>query len=343
LEITYTKKELLCIFLSYHIHFNSQFKKIKMKIKIRWAYPSVLFVILLFLVSCHQSAQSDAPKMEMKEVMLTDQQTPLEHQVSPPPPPPPPPSPDARFVPPAVTELASGEKEEAPPQKIEVTERKIIKTGDVRFKTNDLQKTRQAVVNAVNTYKGYVSEEGQTGNGSSSEMHITVRVPSQYFDSLMTIISSNAEYFDTKNIHTQDVTEEYIDVAARIKTKKTLENQYVQVLKQAKNVKEIMEVERALNEVREQIESAEGRLRYLSSQVSYSTLTLNFYIEVAARSGSPRGFWARMGDGLVGGWQSLLDIIIGFVGAWPVWLVLGVLFLGVRQFLKWRKNEINES
>lgn len=304
-----------------------------MKIKIRWAYPSVLFAFL-FLCACHQNAQPNS-NMEMKEVMLAE---PPQDKISPSPPPPPE-SPTMKFVPPTVTESGYARDEEAPPQKIEVTERKIIKTGDVRFKTHDLQKTRQAVVNAVNTYKGYVSEEGQTGNGTSSETHITVRVPSQYFDSLMVIIGSNAEYFDTKNIHTQDVTEEYIDVAARIKTKKTLENQYVQVLKQAKNVKEIMEVERALNEVREQIESAEGRLRYLSSQVSYSTLTLVFYVEVEARAGSPRGFWARMGDGLVGGWHSLLDIIIGFVGAWPVWLVLVALFLGVRRFLKWRNME----
>lgn len=298
--------------------------------KIRWAYPSVLFVILFFFVSCHQNAQPNA-NIETKEVMLAE---PPHGQTASPPPPQ-----RLNYVPPVVTELETARDEEAPPQKIEVTERKIIKTGDVRFKTHDLQKTRQAVVNAVNTYKGYVSEEGQTGNGTSSEMHITVRVPSQYFDSLMVVIGSNAEYFDTKNIHTQDVTEEYIDVATRIKTKKTLENQYAQVLKQAKNVKEIMEVERALNEVREQIESAEGRLRYLSSQVSYSTLTLVFYVEMAVRAGSPRGFWARLGDGLVGGWQSLLDIIVGFVGAWPVWLVLGALFLGVRRFLKWRNKE----
>ena len=110
--------------------------------KIRWAYPSVLFVILFFFVSCHQNAQPNA-NIEMKEVMLAE---PPQEQ-----PGPPPPSATLRYVPPVVTESETARDEEAPPQKIEVTERKIIKTGDVRFKTHDLQKTRQTVVNAVNT------------------------------------------------------------------------------------------------------------------------------------------------------------------------------------------------
>lgn len=307
-----------------------------MKSQMRWVYPSVLFLFLL-VMACHQNAKTDAPVLDMKEVVLKDEQAPTEMSS-----PPPPLKPSLRYVPPVVSQKmddSEGGNDEPAPQKIEVVERKIIKTGDVRFKTGDLQKTRQTVINAVTAFKGYVSEEGQTGNGGVSEMHITVRVQSQYFDSLLTIIGSNAEYFDTKNIHTQDVTEEFIDVMARIKTKKTLENQYTQVLKQAKNVKEIMEVERALNDVREQIESAEGRLHYLSSQVSFSTLTLAFYVEPISRVGSPRGFWARLGDGLVGGWQSLLDIIIGLVGAWPFWLILGGLGLGVRRFLKWRNKE----
>lgn len=219
----------------------------------------------------------------------------------------------------------------------EFTERKIIKTGDVRFKTKDLDKTRQAIISAVNGLKGYVNEESQTGDGAYSEMHLTVRVPAQYFDSLMTVINSNAEYFDSKNIHTQDVTEEFIDVTTRIRTKKLLESQYLAILKQAKSIKEIMEVRRELNTVREEIESAEGRLRYLSSQVSYSTLTLVFYKEISGRGGSPRGFWSRLGDGFVGGWQTLLDIIIGLVAILPILVMFGGLFWVIRRI--WIKSK----
>lgn len=224
--------------------------------------------------------------------------------------------------------------------KEEFSERKIIKKGDVRFKTKDLDKTRQTIISTVNGLKGYVSEESQTGDGAYSEMHLTVRVPAQYFDSLMTVINSNAEYFDSKNIHTQDVTEEFIDVTTRIKNKKSLESQYLTILKQAKSIKEIMEVRRELNTVREEIESAEGRLRYLSSQVSFSTLTLVFYKEILGRGGSPRGFWMRIGDGLVRGWQTLLDIVIVLVSALPILLMLGGLFWAFRRiWIKIKKGK----
>ena len=172
-----------------------------MRIKIRWAYPSVLCVVLAF-AACRQPSNfegGDKGAVTEQAVMMMEP-PPLDRSV--PPPPPPPQSPQIKFVPPKVTEesLSDGE---ATPQKIDVLERKIIKTGDVRFKTHDLQKTRQAVLNAVNAFKGYVSEEGQTGNGVSSEMHLTVRIPAPLFDSLLVVIGSNAEYFDSKNIHTE--------------------------------------------------------------------------------------------------------------------------------------------
>ena len=294
--------------------------------------PSVLAIFLL-IVACRPASNTDSGNFASKEVMLNE-----------PPPidmasPPPPTESDALKRTDDIRQYKSeNDDEPQEPQKEEIIERKIIKTGDVRFKTKDLDKTRQAIINAVSELKGYVSEESQTGDGNYSEMHLTVRVPVQYFDSLMSVIGSNAEYFDSKNIHTQDVTEEFIDVTTRIKTKKSLESQYLSILKQAKSIKEIMEVRRELNTVREEIESAEGRLRYLSSQVSYSTLTLVFYKQISGRVSSPRGFWSRMGDGLVGGWATLQNIIIGLVSLWPILLVLSGLFLVFRRFWTFRKK-----
>jgi Domain of unknown function (DUF4349) len=311
-----------------------------MKIITSWIPPSVWTVVLTFflILSCKQPSNFEGGNntdMVSKEIQL--QEPPPLDNVNPPPPPPPTQS-DALKMTENLKQYKSDKDEETQePQKAEIIERKVIKTGNIRFKTKDIDKTRQAITNAVNALKGYVSEESQTSDGTNSEMHLTVRVPAQYFDSLMTIINSNAEYFDSKNIHTQDVTEEFIDVTTRIRTKKSLESQFLSVLKQAKSIKEIMEVQRELNTVREEIESAEGRLRYLSSQVSYSTLTLVFYKEMLGRSGSPRSFWSRLGDGFVSGWQTFLDIIIGLVAILPVLLMFGGVFWIFRRI--WIKSK----
>lgn len=308
---------------------------------ISWMHPSVWTLVIAFLLifSCKQPSNFEGGNnadMASKEIQLHEP-PPLDNIN---PPPPPPTESDALKRAENIKQYKSENGDEPQePQKVEIIERKIIKTGDVRFKTKDLDKTRQAIVSTVNVLKGYVGEESQTSDGTNSEMHLTVRVPAQYFDSLMSVISSNAEYFDSKNIHTQDVTEEFIDVMTRIRTKKSLESQYFAVLKQAKNIKEIMEVRRELNTVREEIESAEGRLRYLSSQVSYSTLTLVFYKETLGRSGSPRSFWSRLGDGFVSGWQTLLDIVIGLVAVLPIVLMFGVLFWVFRRIWIKRKDK----
>ena len=321
-----------------------------MKTLKRLTYPSVMAIFFTFgttfltLVSCKQPSNFEGgDKIEMHPVAL---EQPSSSGVVVPPPPPTPAEIEKldmadgtkRYKLEDSNENTEPQTDPATPQKVEITERKVIKTGDIRFKTADLNKTRQTIMSTVNALKGYVNEESQTGDGNYSEMHITVRIPAPYFDSLMTIVSSNAEYFDAKNIRTQDVTEEYIDVMTRIKAKKLLESQYFTILKGAKSIKEIMEVKRELNTIREEIESTEGRMRYLSSQVAYSTLTLAFYKDVTGRVGSPRGFWSRLGDGLVGGWQTLLDILIGFVAAWPVWLILGGVFFAFRRFWILRKK-----
>ncbi|MBL7816065.1 MAG: DUF4349 domain-containing protein [Saprospiraceae bacterium] len=308
-----------------------------MKNFLRLVTPSVLALTLIsiLMISCHQNKESGIKTAEL--------QTPAMDKTVPPPPPPSNGNEKAALD---QTELHSPllkderRKEGSTEPQAPVIDRKVIKTGDIRFKTSDLAQTRQTIVNAANTLNGYVSEESQSGYDKTSEVHLSVRVPAQNFDTLLSVISSNAEYFDSKNIHTQDVTEEYIDVAARLKTKKELENQYTTLLKKAQSIKEIMEVERELNNVRSEIESAEGRLRYLSSQVAFSTLNLTFYKSSSNLSGSPQGFWSRLGDGFLSGWQLLLNLIVGLASTWSLFLMGGVGFILFRRFRK--RNNSND-
>ena len=78
-------------------------------------------------------------------------------------------------------------------------------------------------------------------------------------------------------IYVKDVTEEYTDVVIRLKNKKEAEKRFLEILKQTKTIKEILDVEEHLREIREEIESKEGRLKFLNDQVSYSTINLSIY------------------------------------------------------------------
>jgi hypothetical protein len=226
------------------------------------------------------------------------------------------------------------ENQPAATQKIEVVERKVIKTGDIRFETQDLNQTKSIIAKSVADLKGYISEESQNNSDYRKENTLVVRIPAGQFDSLLNVLGTHAGHFDSKSIHTQDVTEEFIDVSARLKTQRELENQYSQVLKQAKNVKEIMEVQGYLAEVREKIESAEGRLRYLSNQVGFSTLTIHFYKTVGS-AGHSRGFFWRLTHEFGNGWEGFLNLIVGLVSVWPFWLMV---FSGIWFYRRWKKG-----
>jgi hypothetical protein len=219
-------------------------------------------------------------------------------------------------------------------EKIEVVERKIIKTGEIQFETKDLNLTKNIISKAVANLKGYISEESQNNSDYRKENKLVVRIPAGQFDSLLNVLGTHAGHFDSKSIHTQDVTEEFIDVSARLKTQRALENQYTQVLKQAKNVKEIMEVQGYLADVREKIESAEGRLRYLSNQVGFSTLTIHFYKTIGV-AGHSRGFFWQLTHEFGNGWEGFLSLIIGFVSVWPFWLMV---FSGIWFYRRWKKG-----
>jgi hypothetical protein len=217
---------------------------------------------------------------------------------------------------------------EAEPQ---TTDRKLIKNGRIGFQTDDLDKTYQNILKVVKAYNAYVSTDENHNNYGELRHEIAVRIPSKDFDKFVEAVGKGVKEFDYREIQTQDVTAEYLDVEARIKTKKEMENRYLAILQKAQKVTEMLEIERQLGEVRGEIESMEGRLRFLKNQVSFSTLNISFYKDVPYKGDS---FWTRLGDSFRSGWDNLLVFVIGMIHFWPFLILIGFGFWGFRRFRK---------
>jgi len=217
----------------------------------------------------------------------------------------------------------SGEREpleeKAPDLSKAPLERKIIKEGSIRFETDDASKTLELITNILKQYGGYVSKDNVNDYTERIEHTLEVRVPSEHFDSLLEQISKNAEQLDSKNISARDVTEEYVDIESRIKSKKELAARYTALLSKATTVEEILNIEREIGVLREEIESFQGRLRYLKDRVSFSTLSITFYEKT--RSGI--GFWPKLTDAMKSGWNNLLWLLIGLTHIWPFAIIIG--------------------
>lgn len=152
-----------------------------------------------------------------------------------------------------------------------VNERKLIRTANLRVQVKSLNGLDVSLTDVVNKFGGYIS------NSSSSEYDnsYTVRIPQEKFDEFLSLIGDFGKVL-SKNINARDVTEEYYDTQARLETKKILREKYEEYLKKAKDVKELLEVEKQLNDVQYEIDSAEGRLKYLDNKVNYSTISISF-------------------------------------------------------------------
>jgi hypothetical protein len=206
--------------------------------------------------------------------------------------------------------------------------RKIIKTGTIGFETNDLEKTRKSILEAVKSNDGYISKDRQRRRDDRIQQTIVIRVPAANFDSLLSEILKFAGELETKYINARDVTEEFVDLQARLKTKKELEKRYLELLDRAGAVKDVLEIEREIGKLRETIESVEGRLKYLKDRVNFSSLTVNFYYRTASLEILSI---SKLKTAFITGWNNFLAVLIAALKLWPFIIIIGVIVYFIRR------------
>ncbi len=212
----------------------------------------------------------------------------------------------------------------------ETVERKLIKEGYIEFETDNLNSTRKTIFEAVKKYKGYVSSDQEFKSPGRKSNTVVIRVPADNFDNLLKDATQGVEKFESKEIKVKDVTEEFLDIQARLKTKKELENRFVDLLKEAKNVTEILEIEKQIGQLRSEIESIEGRLKYLQDKISLSTLTMTFYERIPNET----EFGQKFKNGFKNGWDNLILFFVVLTNIWPFILIGLGLIIGIRFYRK---------
>lgn len=215
-----------------------------------------------------------------------------------------------------------------PQQNIET---KIIKTSNLRFETNDINESYSNIQKAINKNKATIQSDVTGKDYNSVYRNITVRIPSKNFDFFIAEISKGVTHFERKEISSQDVTEQYIDLEARMNAKKNLEKRYLELLSKANKVSEILEIEKQLATIREEVEAKEGQLRYLKSQISMSTINIEMFTNNASESGATVSYGMKIWNAIKSGFNGLSSFIIGLITIWPFILILVVLFIFIRR------------
>lgn len=218
-----------------------------------------------------------------------------------------------------------------------VIQKQIIKTAQVRIQVEKVKESKAIINQLVQKADGYLATSNESRDNASYTATFVIRVPAVKFEALLEELLEQGIFIEQNNITVQDVTEEFIDIQTRLKTKRALEARYLELLKQAKNMKDILELEQALQTVREEIESKEGRLKYLTNQVGYSTINLDIYEQVPYAAAPEIGFWSKLFAGAGNGWNILLQLVIGTITLWPLWLILAIAVWLSRRLLQKRR------
>jgi hypothetical protein len=225
-----------------------------------------------------------------------------------------------------------------------VTERKIIRNADLKLETNSPEESQQKISQIAESKNGFVIETNQTSSDVRTStrdiVNMTIRIPAEKFDEAIAEIRATGSRVIEETVKGQDVTGEFIDIEARLKTQRALEEQFIEIMKRATTVEDALNVQRELAQVRGEIEKIEGRKRFLENQSSLSTIKIQLQTPTSL-SANPTGFFYELKEALSTGFNAALKFVLFLVTAiialapFFIFIVLPI-YLILRYF--WRKR-----
>lgn len=154
-------------------------------------------------------------------------------------------------------------------------EKNIMKEGSIRFRADDMDKALSSLKDVISKYNGEITNSYDGGTGKERSASLTVKVPQDKYEELF----EKLENLDIEKLHSKsnatDVTEQVIDLRARLVTDRNTEAQLLEIQKTAKTVADTITVYRELTSIRQNIERTESQLKYYASRTNYSTISIS--------------------------------------------------------------------
>jgi len=224
-------------------------------------------------------------------------------------------------------------------------ERLIIRTADVEIVVTDTEEAMATITTMVVDNGGWVvnsnvfqySAGAKTGN-------LTVRVPAAGFDSALEAIRQLAVEVRRVSTTGQDVTEEFVDLSARLANLEATAARVRSFLEETQNVEEALAVNQELSRLESEIESLKGRMQYLSQSAAFSTISINLTPDALSQplevgGWRPQGIARDAIQALISTLQALANIFIWLIiFMLPLALLLGIPVWLVVRFLRRRRQ-----
>lgn len=217
--------------------------------------------------------------------------------------------------------------------------RMVVRNAEISLIVKEVTQTRDKIVVLASKYEGYVVSSDLRSRGLDLAGSVAIRVPEDQFLPAIAEIRTLGVRVTAEKSTSQDVTEQYIDLQARLKNAQATEAQYVVLLNRAQQINDIIQIQSSLSQVRQTIEQLQGQIRYLENTTSTALITVNLEPESSSQPIIEDG-WSFTGNlkaaarGFLQFGKVFLTIVLWVVIFIPLW---GTILLIVNL----RKRHIN--
>lgn len=212
--------------------------------------------------------------------------------------------------------------------------RKWVITMNLTAETEDLDASLEAIAARIQEMEGYAESQSVSGGSAGSGRHrfasLTIRIPADRVDGFVEEVSGLTNLVSSSR-SVEDITLTYSDTAGRVTALETEQARLLELMEQAENMSDLLEIEARLTEVRYQLENYASTLRLYDNQVDYATVSL-YITEVEKYTPVEEpGFWEKITSGLSDSIVNLADAIVGFI----TWLIIDFPYLAMIALAAW--------
>jgi hypothetical protein len=207
----------------------------------------------------------------------------------------------------------------------DLASRLIVRTGQASIEVDSLESSMAELRRIVQRVGGFVADASvQSGRNQLRSATLQLKVPSSRFDDLTQGLEPLGR-LQFVNVAAEDVSEEFVDLTARVANGRRLEDRLVELLRtRTGKLQDVLTVERELARVREEIERMEGRMRFLKTSAQLSTLSVNLFEPAPIVASHPGQ--SVLGEAFKAAWRNFVGVLAGAIAS--LGFVVPVVVLG---------------
>lgn len=208
-------------------------------------------------------------------------------------------------------------------------DQKLIKNASLNLELHNYDSFDLALHQQLKTFGAYISAEKQTRGAGIIQNDVTIKVPVYQFENLMACFNGKGIIIKDREISAQDVTADITDQKARNETKKRVRERYMELMGNAKKMKDVLTIQEELNNLQQNIESNTGQINSLEHQAAYSNIHLIYYQPMALteeNTNNEPGFGRQLIKAFTSGADVVRQVILFFITIWPL-TIAGIISL----------------